>query len=502
MGASSMLTLLLTRPNEFRTLVQYYLWHEKKRDITDPREHVTSGYDRPSMRRCWEFLDLTSRSFSSVIKELQGDLARIICLYYLVLRALDTIEDDMTIPDSTKQPLMRTFHTRLTQPGWSFTGCGPSEKDRQLLVEFPTLITELSHLSPAHLNIIIDITQHMAVGMADYAHLAHKSGKMGLETMEDFDLYCHYVAGLVGEGLSRIFAESGKEAEWLGEQTALSSAMGIFLQKVNILRDFREDVDDGRLFWPRQIYTSYGFDDPKDMCRQDPENAEKALWALSAMTLDTLRHAPACLDYISLLRNQSVFNFCAIPQTMAMATLAVCFMNPLVFQRNVKIRKAEAARLIMNSTNPRDVAYMFRDYARVIHSKSLPSDPSFVRISVACAKLEQWCEHHFPAFVLLTSPSSVAGATTSFAPRDARSRIQTTLAKRERQRKMDKRIEEMRTNGRSNINVDGNGDGEGGYAQPDATMGEMLLYVGGGFFLVMGVSLAVIWVVLRFTKDD
>lgn len=28
------------------------------------------------MRKCWDFLDLTSRSFSAVIKELEGDLAR------------------------------------------------------------------------------------------------------------------------------------------------------------------------------------------------------------------------------------------------------------------------------------------------------------------------------------------------------------------------------------------------------------------------------------------
>ncbi|TDL26505.1 farnesyl-diphosphate farnesyltransferase [Rickenella mellea] len=501
MGASSMLKLLLTHPTEFRTLVQYYLWHKKKRDITDPREHVTSGYDRPSMRRCWEFLELTGRSYSAVIRELPGDLARIICLYYLVLRALDTIEDDMTIPDSTKQPLMRTFHTRLTQPGWSFTSSGPNEKDRQLLVEFPAIITELSRLSPAHLNIITDTTRHMAGGMADYAHLSFKSGKIGLETMEDLDLYCHYVSGLVGEGLSRIFAASGKEAEWLSNQVTLSNAMGAILQKMNILRDFREDVDGGRLFWPREIYTSYGFDDPKDMCR--PENLEKALWALSAMTLDALRHAPACLDYLLLLRNQGIFNFCAIPQAMAMATLALCFMNPLVFKQNVRIRKAEAARLIMNSTNLRDVAYMFRDYARVIHAKALPSDPNFVRISVACAKLEQWCEHHFPSFVLITSsfPSSGGGATTSsrFSPNDARSRIQTSIAKRERQRTMDKRIEEMCAAGRSNGIW--KGEGKVGHARPDATTGEMWLYVGGSFSLVISMSLVVIWVVLRFTRD-
>lgn len=44
-------------------------------------------------------------------------------------------------------------------------------------------------------------------------------------------------------------------------------------------------------------------------------------------------------------------------------------------------------KLIMRSTNPRDVAYMFRDYARVIHSKAIPSDPNFIPISIACGKV-------------------------------------------------------------------------------------------------------------------
>lgn len=76
MGVSNWILLFLTHPNEFRSLVQYYVYHEQKRDIASVKEHPTSGWDRTSMRRCWDFLDQTSRSFSAVIKELDGDLAR------------------------------------------------------------------------------------------------------------------------------------------------------------------------------------------------------------------------------------------------------------------------------------------------------------------------------------------------------------------------------------------------------------------------------------------
>lgn len=84
MGLAAYLYLLCTHPNEFRSLVQYKIWHEAKRDITAQREHETSGWDRESMRRCWDFLDMTSRSFAAVIKELEGDMARMVRVFLFV----------------------------------------------------------------------------------------------------------------------------------------------------------------------------------------------------------------------------------------------------------------------------------------------------------------------------------------------------------------------------------------------------------------------------------
>ena len=59
-----------------------------------------------------------------------------ICLFYLILRGLDTIEDDMSLDVSMKNRLLREFHQYLYQPGWNFEQSGPKEKDRHLLVGF------------------------------------------------------------------------------------------------------------------------------------------------------------------------------------------------------------------------------------------------------------------------------------------------------------------------------------------------------------------------------
>ncbi len=40
--------------------------------------------------------------------------------------------------------------------------------------------------------------------------------------------YCHYVAGLVGIGLSQLFSTSGLEREEVGKDERLANSMGLF----------------------------------------------------------------------------------------------------------------------------------------------------------------------------------------------------------------------------------------------------------------------------------
>lgn len=53
-----------------------------------------------------------------------------------------------------------------------------------------------------------------------------------VETIGDYDEYCHYVAGLVGLGLSKLFHASKLEDLASDE---LSNSMGLFLQVIVVL---------------------------------------------------------------------------------------------------------------------------------------------------------------------------------------------------------------------------------------------------------------------------
>ncbi|CAK7267777.1 bifunctional farnesyl-diphosphate farnesyltransferase/squalene synthase [Sporothrix epigloea] len=381
---------LLVHPNQLQAILQWKLWHEPVH-VRDPSK------ESETERACFKYLDLTSRSFAAVIKELNPELLMPICLFYLALRGLDTIEDDMTLPNEKKIPLLRNFDSYMEIDGWTFKDNGPNEKDRELLVNFDKVIVELKRMKPEYYAIVRDITTKMGNGMADYALNAEHNAN-GVNTIVDYELYCHYVAGLVGDGLTRLFVEAKLANPALLERPALTESMGQFLQKTNIIRDVHEDFLDKRRFWPKEIWSKHvdNWDDLFDT--SNPVFRRKALECSSEMVLNALKHADECLFYMAGIRDQSVFNFVAIPQSMAIATLELVFRNPAIFSSHIKITKGDACQLMNESTqNLRVVCDVFRRYLRRIHKKNDPRDPLYTAISLQCSKIEQFIESIFPS---------------------------------------------------------------------------------------------------------
>jgi farnesyl-diphosphate farnesyltransferase len=70
----------------------------------------------PGLAFCYDMLNRVSRSFAVVIQQLPDRLRDAVCVFYLVLRALDTVEDDMALDDAVKLPLLRCFHKKSYDP--------------------------------------------------------------------------------------------------------------------------------------------------------------------------------------------------------------------------------------------------------------------------------------------------------------------------------------------------------------------------------------------------
>lgn len=343
-------------------------------------------------KTCYDLLKLTSRSFVAVIMELNPELRNAIMIFYLVLRALDTVEDDMSIDPKIKIPLLRSFHEKLLLKNWTFDGNAESEKDRVVLLKFNSILAEYSKLKPEYQDIIMEITNKMGNGMADYIN-NEEFNLEGVKTVKDYDLYCFYVAGLVGVGLTQLGVASKFSDPYLLDNMKLSHSMGLFLQKTNIIRDYKEDQDDGRSFWPEEIWSKYT-DKLSNFTRA--ENEEKGLHCITDLVLDSMSHIKDVLVYLTMVYDHSTFNFCAIPQVMAIATLAEVFQNKNVFKTNVKIRKGTACDLILNSRTYEGVLDIFSKYLQIIHHKCPVSDPNYLAIGIKCGELEQFIEELNP----------------------------------------------------------------------------------------------------------
>ncbi len=306
--------------------------------------HVLAA-EMADMEFCYAALDKVSRSFAVVIRQLPHELRNPVCLFYLTLRGLDTIEDDMNLPLSQKTELLRNFHIECSNEKLSLKNIGDSEAYRHLILHYYKVARAFNQLDEKYQTVIKDICKKMGEGMVYFA-------ERKVYSEADYNLYCHYVAGLVGYGLSGLFSVSGYEDERLQYQLRLSNEMGLMLQKTNIIRDYHEDLSEGRIFLPEEIWGEYA---PSFHWFAENPTHTNSINCWIALTNNALQHIPSCISYLKLLKNNQVFRFCAIPQIMAFATLAEVYANPKVLRQNVKIRKGLAARYMVETTSMQQV---------------------------------------------------------------------------------------------------------------------------------------------------
>jgi len=133
-------------------------------------DFIKETFDADGLSFCDDILVKVSRSFAAVIRQLPSTMLVDIMIFYLVLRALDTVEDDTTAFASNEIKIkeLKSFRANaLGNPNWSMDGVGEGDEKR-LLQEFPKCHRIYAALNPKSRAIIDDITERMADGMAEF----------------------------------------------------------------------------------------------------------------------------------------------------------------------------------------------------------------------------------------------------------------------------------------------------------------------------------------------
>jgi farnesyl-diphosphate farnesyltransferase len=196
-----------------------------------------------------------SRSFAFCIPRLRQPLRNQVAASYLLFRVADTIEDS-PFEEGARAELFDLFESLLSRPDHHGAArlarafqSGATDSERALIDDLPALLAHLHSFDSEVRAAIVTTIHSMMRGMRYF--LSRSGGALRLRTVGEVDLYCFFVAGLVGELLSALVAHERGVA--LGPMLVDAHRFGRFLQKVNILKDAASDLVLGRDLVPSGV---------------------------------------------------------------------------------------------------------------------------------------------------------------------------------------------------------------------------------------------------------
>jgi len=200
-------------------------------------------------------LERVSRSFAYGIARLEPRLRAAVGLGYLVCRLLDTVEDAQWASSSDQLQAFHDFERFVTGMAtdraairaWADRFPHTISGGERLLLEdaaevFAQFSSQDAHDRRAMLNPVLSMSR----GMASFSTQGFR-----IVDLTDLNLYCFFVAGVVGELLTGLVEEdlrpNGLDSIW-----ELGTHFGLFLQKVNVLKDQDGDEKEGRFLVPNR----------------------------------------------------------------------------------------------------------------------------------------------------------------------------------------------------------------------------------------------------------
>ncbi len=301
-------------------------------------------------------LDGVSRTFALTIPQLPEPVHQVVANGYLLCRIVDTIEDEAALARDKKRLFCERFIAVVqgTEDPYAFA----RDFSANLSDRTPPAEHELIHVVPRVIEITHSFSREdraalqecvatMASGMADFQD-RDLSG--GLETLGEMNQYCYYVAGVVGEMLTRVFCNYSQYiAQRREEMMPLSVSFGQGLQMTNILKDIWTDLQRGACWLPRDIFEKHCF----HLDKLQPDHHDPRFVAgLRDLIAIAHGHLENALRYTLLIPyyETGLRDFCLWALGMAVLSLRKINANPYFSQAGeVKISRRSVKTTVITS---------------------------------------------------------------------------------------------------------------------------------------------------------
>ena len=268
-----------------------------------------------------------SRTFALTIPLLPKQLEQAVGNAYLLCRIADTIEDDEALSIDEKAQFSRELIELVNGAEGSEQfaaalagklGAETPESERDLVANTSQVLDITRQLNKDQIKAINTCVSTMATGMPEFQQ---RLTSHGLPDMATLNSYCYYVAGVVGEMLTKLFCDYSEAiANQRQPLTKLAYSFGQGLQLTNILKDIWVDQKRGVCWLPQELFNRYGYDlkDLKDM------HASPSLTAgMQHLVGVTRYHLGSALDYALTIPRQEkeIRQFLVFPLLLALLTL-------------------------------------------------------------------------------------------------------------------------------------------------------------------------------------
>lgn len=284
---------------------------------------------------CDNLLKKVSKTYSFAIPILPASLHFPLSVAYLVVRLIDNIEDLPTsLSLNDRKEIAQNFLTNLdSKSSLSRQSLGKlrqiarfsdSPGNKELLENSDKLKTAYQSLHPDLKSSILNCALEMSNGF-------FSEEVRDIKTKKDYEKYCHYAAGSVGQLITEFFhyfriisndqmkliTASGKT---LDPRINLAQGFGVYLQGANDLSDIEEDISLGFPKWPSDYFVQAGIN-PESLFAE--VYREIALSISDKMASNILEFLPSTISYIdSIPKNQmEVRRFLGIISTGASALI-------------------------------------------------------------------------------------------------------------------------------------------------------------------------------------
>jgi farnesyl-diphosphate farnesyltransferase len=286
----------------------------------------------PDLALCYRLLPLVSRTFALNIRILPGELRPAVTVAYLLFRIADTLEDAPGLDPDERSELFEAFLDRLDGKGPLALPERPrvlvadtaSAHETRLLDAGEAVFRVYESLPPAVREILGSHVAETARGMDRINREKTQGPLVRLETWNDVDEYCYYVAGTIGIMLTRLFAEHSRHIDPASRKrlTTLGTSFGRGLQLTNIVKGIGPDRRQGRVYLPSEALARHGVSPEKLLAPESRAGVQAVVTEIVPRALQDLEDA---LRYTLLLprREPRLRLFCLWPLFTAVRTLGV-----------------------------------------------------------------------------------------------------------------------------------------------------------------------------------